>query len=398
MEFLHNIWNRINNSLFNKFSGRDKRQVLSLIAVLMLTFAVNYCIRRFGSHDAPEFNDEIKNKIALLDQRLASLRDGDTLSRLDRYIVQRYDTLQLFEFDPNTISQDQLLLLGFTEKQAGNLVNYRNNGGRFRVPDDLRKLYGMRTMQFKILKPYITIAGATAVNTDQKSDHTKPDTHYENQSNVASTDSPDKNVANVYFDFDPNTISAEDLQRLGFSEKQAASIINWRTKGKKFYVARDFASAYCVDDKKYRELEPYIHIDLPKLLGGKRLLDINTATADDLISIGLTADEAAKIIDFREKVGYYFANWQIEDALTNRKRANELKSSFYVCASVDIRKINANTTPPDLLESHPYFSAQQAAAVVQLRETQKITSTDDLKKTGLFTDKELKRIANYLTY
>ena len=397
MEFLHNIWNRINNSLFNKFSSRDKRQVLTLIAVLMLIFAVNYCIRHFGKGDTPVFSAEINEKISLLDQRLAELKEGDTLSRLDRYIVQRYDTLQLFDFDPNTVSKDQLLLLGFTEKQAGNLVNYRNNGGRFREPDDLRKLYGMRTMQFKILKPYVAIAGAPTVNIDKKSDIQKPDTRH-GDSNAKTSDAPANNATNVYFDFDPNTISAEEMQRLGFSEKQVASFINWRTKGKKFYVAKDFASAYCVNEQKYRELEPYIKIDLPKLLDGKRLLDLNTASDADLISIGLSADEAAKVIDFREKVGYYFANWQIEDALPNKKRANELKSSFYVCASVEIRKININTTPPDLLESHPYFSAQQASAVVKFRDQQKITSIDDLKKTGTFSDKELKRISNYLTY
>ena len=398
MDFFKNIWNRINNSLFNSFSGRDKRQVLSLIALLMLIFAVNHCIRLFSVGNPPTFAPEINEKIALLDQRLAELKEGDTLSRLDRYIIERYDTLNLFAFDPNTASKEQLLLLGFTEKQVGNLVNYRNNGGRFRIPDDLRKLYGMRTMQFKILKPYIAIAGATDVNTDHKSEHQKPANHHDEQSNAATSNAPAQTAANDYFDFDPNTISAEDMQKLGFSEKQVASFINWRTKGKKFYVAKDFASAYCVDDKKYRELEPYIHIDLPKLFGGKRLLDLNTATANELISIGLSADEAAKVVDFREKAGYYFANWQIEDALPNKKRANELKSSFYVCASVEIRKINANTTPPDLLESHPYFSAQQAAAVVKLRETQKITSTDDLKKTELFTDKELKRIEHYLAY
>jgi DNA uptake protein ComE-like DNA-binding protein len=104
------------------------------------------------------------------------------------------------------------------------------------------------------------------------------------------------------------------------------------------------------------------------------------------------------VIDFREKVGYYFANWQIEDALTNKKRANELKSNFYVCASVEIRKININTITLDNLEKHPYFSAQQAAAVIKLRETQKIYSIEDLKKTNMFTDKELKRIGNYVLY
>ena len=396
MDFFRKLWNRLNNSVFNQFSARDKRQVLSLFVLLVTIFAVNYCIRHFGRGGMPTFNEEINAKLDLLDQRLAELKEGDTLSRLDRYIVQRYDTLQLFNFDPNTVSQADLLKLGFTEKQAGNLVNYRENGGKFRVPDDLRKLYGMRTMQFKILKPYIAIAGSSTSN-DYQNSYSKKDNYHSDK----PFDKPDgkdtKTVAKEYFDFDPNTITADEMMRLGFSEKQTTSFINWREKGKKFYVAKDFAAAYSVDEKRYKELEPYIKIDLQKLLGGKRMLDLNTATDAELRDLGLSADEAARVINFREKVGYYFANWQIEDALP-KKRANDLKASFYVCASVSIRKININTTPPDLLEQHPYFNAQQSTAVVKLRDAQPIKSIDDLKTTGVFTDKELNRIKNYLIY
>lgn len=397
MSLLSNIWNRINNSMFNNFSAKDKRQVLTFFIVIMTIFAVNFVVNHLNTQTPQTFSPEINDKIALLDQRLQELQEGDTLSRLDRYIVQRYDTLQLFDFDPNTATIDELIKLGFTEKQANNLANYRNNGGKFRTPDDLRKLYGMRTMQFKLLKPYIAIddAPSTAApkNQNPKSDEKIADNHNATTSEKAS-ESPKKE----YFDFDPNTITAEAIQQLGFSEKQAESFIKWRDKGKKFYVARDFASTFFVDAKRYQELEPYIKIDLENLFNGNKMLDLNTATDADLRAIGITDDEAARIIDFREKVGYYFANWQIEDALTNRKRANELKSSFYICASVNIRKININAITLDDLQNHPYFSMQQAAAVIKLRDSQSIKSIEDLKTTNLFTDKELKRIKNYLEY
>ena len=70
------------------------------------------------------------------------------------------------------------------------------------------------------------------------------------------------------FRFDPNTVSVEDLQRLGFSPKQAASIDNYRSKGGRFRRKEDFAKSYVVADSVYRRLEAYI--DIP-------LLDINRA-------------------------------------------------------------------------------------------------------------------------
>jgi len=46
------------------------------------------------------------------------------------------------------------------------------------------------------------------------------------------------------FPFDPNTVSISDLQRLGFSEKQAQSIDNYRLKGGRFHRASDFANLH----------------------------------------------------------------------------------------------------------------------------------------------------------
>ena len=52
---------------------------------------------------------------------------------------------------------------------------------------------------------------------------------------------PSRNVES--FRFDPNTVTVNDLMRLGFSEKQALSIDNYRKKGGRFRRKGDFATA-----------------------------------------------------------------------------------------------------------------------------------------------------------
>ncbi len=396
MEFIKKAWNRINNSLFNTFTLRDKRQILTLLGFLAVIFAVNIAINHSGLfHTKIDTTDpEIASKLALLDQRLAELQDGDTLSRLDRYIIQRYDTISLFAFDPNTATKETLLQLGLTDKQASNLINYRKNGGHFRTAEDFRKLYGMRTLQYKILSPYIKIAGtSTAIGNSAKVENDK-----DGQWQVKDQETRQERARKEYFEFDPNTISAEDIERLGFSPKQAESFIKWRDKGKKFYIAKDFSTTFFVDAERYRELEPYIKIDLDRLFNGVKMLDLNTATDADMRSAGLTGEEAARIIDFRENVGYYYVNWQIEDALPTKKRANELKQKFYVCSSVDLRKININSATLDDLEAHPYISSAQAQSIVKLRESSRIESLDALTTAQIFTDKEIKRLRNYIIF
>ncbi len=60
------------------------------------------------------------------------------------------------------------------------------------------------------------------------------------------------------FAFNPNTITADSLQKLGFTPKQAQSVLNYRNKGGKFSIKRDFLKLYVVDSVMYNKLEAYI--------------------------------------------------------------------------------------------------------------------------------------------
>ena len=60
------------------------------------------------------------------------------------------------------------------------------------------------------------------------------------------------------FCFNPNTITLDSLQMLGFTPRQAQSVLNYRSKGGKFRVKKDFAKLYVVDSARYSSLERYM--------------------------------------------------------------------------------------------------------------------------------------------
>ena len=102
------------------------------------------------------------------------------------------------------------------------------------------------------------------------------------------------------FQFDPNTISHADLVRLGFSDKQAQVIENYRSKGGKYTTPRDFAKMYVVDSAMYARLEPFIRI---------RKLDLNTADSLALIGLrGIGPYYAHKILEYRRSLGGVFTS------------------------------------------------------------------------------------------
>lgn len=107
------------------------------------------------------------------------------------------------------------------------------------------------------------------------------------------------------FAFNPNTVSVEDLIRLGFSEKQAKSIDNYRVRGGKFLRPEDFAKSYAVSERTFERLKAFI--DIP-------LLDINEADSaafDGLPGIGPYF--AAKIVGLRKGLGGFSCKEQLLD-------------------------------------------------------------------------------------
>ena len=99
------------------------------------------------------------------------------------------------------------------------------------------------------------------------------------------------------FRFDPNTVSVEELCRLGFTPKQAQSIDNYRRKGGRFRRKSDFAKSYVVSDSIFRRLEPYI--DIP-------LVDLNTADSAAFDALpGIGGWFAQKMLEHRKALGGY---------------------------------------------------------------------------------------------
>jgi DNA uptake protein ComE-like DNA-binding protein len=156
----------------------------------------------------------------------------------------------LFTFDPNTIDSISLTRLGFSPKQARTILNYRRKGGKFNVKEDFGKSFAVSEQMYTKLFPYIDIRDA---RTDSPSHKKETDVLLTGVGKLA--EKPDS-----LFAFDPNTVDSVSLTRLGFSPKQARTILNYRRKGGKFNVKEDFRKSFAVSEQMYLKLVPYIDI------------------------------------------------------------------------------------------------------------------------------------------
>ncbi|MDE5955177.1 MAG: helix-hairpin-helix domain-containing protein, partial [Bacteroidales bacterium] len=160
------------------------------------------------------------------------------------------------------------------------------------------------------------------------------------------------------FNFDPNTASEDDFCRLGFTPKQARSIINYRQKGGRFRRKSDFAKSFVVSDKIYRRLEPYIII--PKI-------DLNLADSAAFDSLpGIGGWYAAKMVRHREALRGYSNAEQLMDIRGFDSDKYEALSDLVTVSPEYVVPYPLWTLPADSLKLHPYIGTYETARAIVL--------------------------------
>ena len=187
------------------------------------------------------------------------------------------------------------------------------------------------------------------------------------------------------FRFNPNTVSVEDLQRLGFSEKQAQAIDNYRQKGGRFRRKADFAKSYVVADSVFARLEPFI--DLPKL-------DINKADSTALLALpGIGPWYAGKIVSFRKELGGYSHPEQLLEIYRFDREKYDGLSDLITCSEPEPYPLW--TLPEADLARHPYISKEEAHGVVLYRTHQprEAWTVEGLKKAGVLSQEHADKLS-----
>ena len=188
------------------------------------------------------------------------------------------------------------------------------------------------------------------------------------------------------FRFNPNTVSVEDLCKLGFSRKQAGAIDAYRRKGGRFHRKSDFAKSYVVSDSVYRRLEKFI--DIP-------LLDLNKADSAALDALpGIGGWYASKIIEYRTRLGGYSRKEQLLEIYRfDQQKYGALEDLVTIKEPYVYPLWNL---PADSLRKHPYIGNHQIAnAIVLFRDhnPQESWTIDNLRSHGVISSEAAELMA-----
>lgn len=122
-----------------------------------------------------EVTDSTKNEF----KKYQAKQDSTYKTRWKKKPHKRKDIkIRMQPFDPNTADSITLIQLGLKPWQAKNLIKYRNKGGKYRKPEDLKKLYGMTDSMYLALEPYIRIPDNRVLQDTIQKDSLRTDSLY----------------------------------------------------------------------------------------------------------------------------------------------------------------------------------------------------------------------------
>ncbi|HBH08599.1 MAG TPA: hypothetical protein DDX40_04270 [Rikenellaceae bacterium] len=189
------------------------------------------------------------------------------------------------------------------------------------------------------------------------------------------------------FRFDPNTVSVDDLMRLGFTQKQAQSIDNYRRKGGRFRRKNDFAKSYVVEDSVFRRLEKYI--DIPKI-------DINLADSATFMSLpGIGKFFAGKMVSYRKELrGYSYPEQLMDIWHFDQEKFDNLKDLIKL-DTVATPAYSLWTLPEKGLAAHPYIGKRAARSIIIFRENSPKAdwTVSNLQKAGILPPDKASKLA-----
>ncbi|MEQ8470629.1 MAG: helix-hairpin-helix domain-containing protein [Marinoscillum sp.] len=139
-----------------------------------------------------------------------------------------------FSFDPNQVSKEDLIALGFSGRTAHSLINYRSSGGKFTIKRDLKKIYGISTDRVDELWDQIELP--ETINISKISDR---------------IDSPVEEIIKIEL----NSAEATDLQKVkGIGPVLSQRIIGFRNKLGGFHNTSQLYEVYGLDSAVVEEL------------------------------------------------------------------------------------------------------------------------------------------------
>ena len=294
------------------FSKGERVAIITILAlILVLILACLFRPTRKSLSDA-----SLHNLDSLLALRQAAIEQQQ---QQQAEKPQEVAELHPFPFNPNTLTEEEWLQMGLTDRQVRNIMNYKAKGGKFYSKNDLGKLYTISEEEFAQLEPFIVLPEVSRGKNTKSASQGGVST---DSTTAASAPSEKKTIPIV----DLNTADSTTLVELPqIGPYTAVRIIEFREKLGGFVDKEQLRGVKGMDDARFAAIQPYINLGAVEI----RKVDVNRADFKTLVHHPyLSYEQVKRIVNQREKRGM-IKNWaQLEELLKEEGEVHPLLEQY----------------------------------------------------------------------
>ncbi|MGM0376451.1 MAG: helix-hairpin-helix domain-containing protein [Bacteroidota bacterium] len=317
------------------FSRREQYGIVFLAVLVVLFLGVRLMLPRLTGPGQPDFR--VRSSLVLSEEEdspeQTEVREQEPKEKKEK----------LPAFDPNNVSVTRLDEMGVAPYAIVNWIKYREAGGSFKEPGDIRKVYGLDSALTVRLE-----ASAYFPSSGQN----EAETYARTESRLDGPDTTEKDR--------------------GKTDAEASS-------------GRDgFSTGRTGQPESSKEIN----------------IEINKAGSGDfqkLTGIGKVYSE--RIVAFREALGGFYSVEQLSEVYGISRELFESIKSQVTINSEPYRKISVNQASVRRLKKHPYIDFYQARDIIEYRkENGEILKGEVLRSFSSFSAEQLERILPYLSF
>jgi competence protein ComEA len=252
----------------------------------------------------------------------------------------------------------------------------------------------------------------------------RPDTEHLNDDLISSAQPASqpavqaKGIAAALFTFDPNTASLSDLLSLGLTERQATTLINYRSSGAHFRKPQDLKKVYGIDSVTSARLIPWIKVAEEKgivktvpqgtlaypdkepevAITAVPPIDLNRCTASDLVRLpGIGPVLSERIIRYRGLLGGFVDTEQLYEVYGLDSSVVGLISGMLMLTYDSVSPLMLDSCSFSVLARHPYIGSATAGLIAKYRSLMGTPVTlGDLVKQRVMSHEQAVRLAPYI--
>lgn len=274
---------------FLYYTKTERQGIIVLVVLILGVYAASKLFSFFTRTEATDctenetFNKEYDKEY---NDFIASLRETKRPNRSGRSFQSfPQKEVKLAVFDPNTADSTTFLSLGLPSWMIKNILHYRHQQGKFRHPEDFRKIYGLTEEQYQTLRPYIQI----------RKDFNSKDTVRLLTAQNAERDTLVKYHPGTVVSL--NSADTTELKKIpGVGSTIARMIVNYRKRLGGFYKIEQLQEAHL----KAEMLRPWFSVDATQI----RRINVNKASIERMTAHPyINFYQAKVIVEYRKKKG-----------------------------------------------------------------------------------------------